>query len=113
MPDAPHPAFAAGQLVTVFRSWRRPGSAEEYDETDAEMERLAHTMPGLVDVKSFAAPDGERVTITTFADEESQRAWREHAAHRAAQQAGRDRFYAGYTLQVAETIRARTFAADP
>ena len=37
------------------------------------MLELALAMPGLVDVKSFAADDGEHVTIATFADEESQR----------------------------------------
>jgi heme-degrading monooxygenase HmoA len=116
MPDAPAPGpdgppFAAGQLVTVFRSRRRSESVDEYAATAAEMFRLVHTMPGLVDAKSFAADDGEHVTIATFADEESQRAWREHAEHRAAQRAGRDRFYADYSLQVCETVRVRTFSA--
>jgi heme-degrading monooxygenase HmoA len=116
MPDASAPApggspFAAGQVVTVFRSRRRAGSADEYAATAAEMFRLAHTMPGLVDVKTFASDDGEHVTIATFADEESQRAWREHAEHRAAQRAGRNRFYAEYSLQVCDTVRVRTFQA--
>jgi heme-degrading monooxygenase HmoA len=116
MPDAPAPGpgdspFAAGQVVTVFRSRRRAGSADEYAATAEEMFRLAHTMPGLVDVKSFASDDGEHVTIATFADEESQTVWREHAEHRAAQRAGRDRFYAEYSLQVCETVRVRTFPA--
>jgi heme-degrading monooxygenase HmoA len=116
MPDASAPApggspFAAGQVVTVFRSRRRAGSADEYAATATEMFRLAHTMPGLVDVKTFASDDGEHVTIATFADEESQRAWREHAEHRAAQRAGRDRFYAEYSIQVCDTVRVRTFQA--
>jgi heme-degrading monooxygenase HmoA len=118
MPDAPAPGpagatppFVAGQVVTVFRSYRRAESADGYAATAAEMFRLVHTMPGLVDVKTFAAEDGEHVTIATFADEESQRAWREHAEHRAAQRAGRDRFYARYSIQVCETVRVRTFSA--
>jgi heme-degrading monooxygenase HmoA len=48
----------------------------------------------------------------TFTDEDSQRAWREHADHRAAQRAGRDRVYATYSLQVCETIRVRSFTAE-
>jgi heme-degrading monooxygenase HmoA len=116
MPDAPAPTpggspFAAGQVVTVFRSRRRAGSADEYAATAVEMFRLARTMPGLVDVKSFASDDGEHVTIATFADEESQRAWHEHAEHRAAQRAGRNRFYAEYSLQVCDTVRVRRFQA--
>ena len=111
-PGPPGPsAFAAGQLVTVFRSRLRPEAVGEYLPTAADVLDLALGQPGLVDVKSFAADDGEHVTIATFADHASQRAWREHAEHRLAQRAGRQRFYAGYTLQVCETVRARTFNA--
>ena len=105
-------AFTPGQVVTVFRSHVRPDALEEYGSTAPAVLDLALGMPGLVDVKSFAAADGEQVTIATFADEESQRAWREHAQHRVAQRAGRDRFYADYTLQVCETVRVRTFRAS-
>jgi len=105
------PAFATGQIVTVFRSRVRPDAVDEYGATAPVILDLALTMPGLVDVKSFAAADGEHVTIATFADEESQRAWREHAEHRVAQQTGRDRLYTEYTLQVCETVRARSFSA--
>lgn len=101
--------FAPGQVVTVFRSRVRPDGADEYLALLPQIRELALSMPGLVDVKSFVADDGERVTIATFADEDSQRAWREHAEHRAAQHAGRDRFYAQYSLQVCETVRARSF----
>ncbi len=110
VPTAGTPAFAVGQLVTVFRSRVRPEAVAEYRATAPTILGLALTMPGLVDVKSFTADDGEHVTIATFADEDSQRAWREHAEHRVAQQAGRDRIYAEYTLQVCETVRARSFS---
>jgi len=111
MPAPAEPHFAAGQIVTVFRSRLRPDAGQAYVDRAGEMERLALSMPGLVEFKSFSAPDGERVTLATFADEASQKAWREQAEHRAAQQEGRDRFYEGYTLQVCETLRARTFPA--
>ncbi len=103
------PQFAPGQVVTVFRSRVRPEAAAEYEARAAEMLALAKTMPGLVDVKSFTADDGEHVTLVTFADAESQRAWREQADHRSAQRAGRDRFYAEYSLQVCECARVRSF----
>jgi heme-degrading monooxygenase HmoA len=102
-------SLAAGQVVTVFRSRLRPEAVDEYEPRATEMFALAHTMPGLVDVKSFTADDGERVTLVTFADAESQRAWREHPDHRLAQQAGRDRFYAEYSIQVCQCTRVRTF----
>jgi heme-degrading monooxygenase HmoA len=111
MGDGAEQPLAAGQVVTVFRSRLRPEAIDEYEPRAAEMFALAHTMPGLVDVKSFTADDGERVTLVTFADPASQRAWREHPDHRLAQQAGRDRFYAEYSIQVCECTRVRTFTS--
>jgi heme-degrading monooxygenase HmoA len=72
---------------------------------------LARSMPGLVEVKSFTADDGERVTLATFRDAASHRAWRDHADHRLAQQAGRERLYAEYSVQVCDCTRVRTFTA--
>jgi heme-degrading monooxygenase HmoA len=107
------PQLAAGQVVTVFRSRLRGEAIDEYGPRAAEMLALAQTMPGLIDVKAFMADDGERVTLVTFADAESQRAWREHPEHRLAQRAGRDRFYAEYSIQVCECTRVSTSAAAP
>lgn len=104
------PPFAPGQVVTIFRNRLRPDGVDDYAPTAAEMSRLARTMPGYVDHKSFTADDGERVTVVTFADEASQTAWRDHVEHRAAQRAGRRRFYAEYTLQVATCTTAHVFA---
>lgn len=99
------PEFSAGQIVTVFRNRPRAEAADEYGDLAPRILALAQAMPGFVDAKTFTAEDGERVTIATFADEESQRGWREQADHRAAQRAGRDRIYADYTIQVCRTLR--------
>jgi heme-degrading monooxygenase HmoA len=94
--------FAAGQVVTVFRSRLVPGHLEEYAETAARMDELARAMPGYVEHKAFTAEDGERVTLVTFADRASHDAWRTHVEHRVAQRRGRDAFYESYSLQVAD-----------
>ena len=101
--------FAPGQIVTVFRNRLHPDGIAGYGPRADEIEALARSMPGFVEVKSFVADDGERVTISTFADAESVRAWREHPEHRVAQQQGRAEFYASYTIQVCETVRAGEF----
>lgn len=106
------PPFAPGQVMTIFRNRLRPDGVDEYGPTAAEMSRLAQTMPGYVDHKSFTADDGERVTVVTFADEESQAAWRRQVDHRAAQRRGREAFYAAYTLQVGTCTTAHVFTAD-
>lgn len=101
--------FAPGQVVTVFRSRLRPDAGHGYADTAAEMVGLATAMPGFVDAKTFVADDGERVTIATFADDAAEGAWRDHPDHRLAQQAGRDRFYGEYSIQVCTTVRTSRF----
>ncbi|HWE55088.1 MAG TPA: antibiotic biosynthesis monooxygenase [Acidimicrobiales bacterium] len=102
--------FRSGQIVTVFRSRLRTDNQDAYREHSAQIAALAETMPGLVDVKAFTASDGERVTIVTFADHEAQDGWRRHTDHLDAQRKGRSDYYAEYSIQVAETVRATQFA---
>lgn len=106
------PEFGTGQIVTVFRSRLRPERSAAYQEHAARMAALAATMPGLVDVKAFIADDGERVTIVTFADQAAQDAWRGQADHLDAQRRGRSDYYAEYSIQVAETVRASRFERE-
>jgi heme-degrading monooxygenase HmoA len=96
-------------ILTIFRNRLRPEHAEEYGDVVTRMAELARTMPGYLSHKTFAAPDGERVTIVEFADEESQRAWREHPGHREAQRLGRERFYKEFRIQVCRVERGHEF----
>ena len=97
-------------IVVLFRSKLVPtASTDGYDEMAQEMDDLARTMPGFIDVKSFKAEDGERLTIVWWQDQETLRAWREQARHRVAQRTGRERWYEYYKLEVAEVIRANNF----
>ena len=95
-------------LVVLFRSKLVP-EPEGYAEMAQEMETLARSMPGFVDVKSFKAEDGERLTVVWWEDEATLRAWRTHARHLVAQQAGRERWYEYYDMDVAEVKRHKRF----
>lgn len=95
-------------LVVLFRSKLVP-QPDGYAEMAQEMLETARSMPGFVDVKAFKADDGERLTLVWWQDEETLRAWRTHARHLVAQQAGRERWYEYYDLEVAEVIRSRHF----
>ena len=97
-------------IVVLFRSKLVPtASTDGYDDMAKEMDYLARTMPGFVDVKSFMAEDGERLTVVWWQDEETLRAWREQARHRVAQRTGRERWYEYYKMDVAEVIRTNNF----
>jgi heme-degrading monooxygenase HmoA len=91
----------SSQIVTVFRNRLRPEAAGDYGVLAPHILELATAMPGFLDATTFAAADGERVTIVTFADQSSHNAWRDHPEHRAAQRRGIDEFYETYSIQVA------------
>jgi heme-degrading monooxygenase HmoA len=110
--DAKRPPFAAGQVVTVFRSRRCDEAESEYQQVSAEMQAAARSVPGFVDFKSFSADDGERVSLVTFASLEAHRVWRNDPRHRQAQERGRTAFYLGYSIQVGECTHVSQWSRD-
>jgi heme-degrading monooxygenase HmoA len=98
----------ARMIVVLFRS-KLVDSPDGYDAMAEEMDALARTMPGFIDVKAFRADDGERLTLVWWESEETLKVWREAARHRVAQQTGRERWYEYYKMDVAEVVRSKTF----
>lgn len=101
-----------GQVITVFRSRLAATGAEAYTEHAERISALARMMPGYVEHKVFSAPDGERVTLVTFADRPSHDAWRDHPQHRAAQRAGVAAYYDEYSIAVGTVESASAFRRD-
>lgn len=103
-PETAHP------VVTLFLS-RLLAAAEAngYGELAAAMEPRARQMPGFVEFKTFAAPDGERVSLVVFDTVAHHEAWRDDPEHRSAQRRGRADFYAEYTILVCSELRRRHF----
>ena len=99
-------------ILTVFRNRLRPDAADAYGALAPQILDLARSMPGFVDAKTFSAPDGERVTVVTFADRPSHDAWRDHPDHRAAQRRGIAEFYSDYSIQVATIAYDHRFHHD-
>ena len=99
-------------VITIFRNRLRDGAAAEYGPMAVEMTALAEAMPGFVDAKTFSHPDGERVTVVTFADRASHDAWRLHPAHQDAQRRGIEEFYGTYSIQVGDVTYAHDFMRE-
>ena len=97
------------RIITIFRSRLNPDAQAAYMPVTECMTKLAQTMPGYIDAKTFSAVDGERVTIVTFADRASHNAWRDHPEHRSAQVRGRQEFYQSYSIQVGEETYCNEF----
>ena len=58
-------------VIAIFRARVREDRAEEYFRRAQEMADIARAMPGFVSFKSYAAPDGERVSIHEWASAEA------------------------------------------
>jgi heme-degrading monooxygenase HmoA len=102
--------FRPGQVVTVFRSRLNAQHEAAYEQDAPVIHSLAASMPGFVDAKTFCAPDGERVTVVTFSDMDSQLAWKRQADHVAAQERGRSTYYSEYSIQVCQALRVDRFS---
>ena len=89
-------------ILTVFRSRLRPEHLDEYHAVAERIHALAMSMTGFVSIKTFAADDGERVSIVEFATRQAHDAWRDHPEHVEAQRLGREKFYSEYSIQVCE-----------
>jgi heme-degrading monooxygenase HmoA len=104
--------FAIGQVVTVFRSRLRDEPHADYESLNERLAARAASLGGLVEIKSFASDDGERVTVVTFEDRSSHDRWASDPVHRDAQRLGRESVYATYSIQVASCTRAVEFEAS-
>ena len=96
-------------IVVVFRSRVKPGHDDELNELGARMYDLASRMPGFVSYRDYQATDGEAVAVVEFESLETLKAWREHPEHKAAQVAGRERFFESYRIQVCRVERDYAF----
>jgi heme-degrading monooxygenase HmoA len=90
-------------LVVIFRARVRQFDAE-YSRVAARMRELALGQFGCLEFHAVTEGDDE-VALSYWPDEQSIRAWRNHPEHVLAQQAGRDRWYESYSVQVAEVTR--------
>lgn len=103
--DAEPPYYAV-----IFTS-RRTGEDEEgYAAMDDRLMELAVHQPGFLGIESANSDIG--ITVSYWRDEASIAAWRRDAEHRMGQQAGRDRWYAHYSVRIARVERAYDFHCD-
>jgi heme-degrading monooxygenase HmoA len=99
-------------VVVVFRITLRPDAlTSEYEEAAGRMVELVSTMPGFVGM-DYGRTDGGELVIARFDSHDALDAWREHPEHKATQQLGRERFFAGYQIEVCETVRSYGWEAE-
>ena len=96
-------------VVILFRSRLTSEAGADYKDLDAELSETVKSQDGFVDVKSFSAADGERLTVVWWRDQESLAKWKALPRHAEAQRAGRQKWYEYYKMDVAEIVRVSNF----
>lgn len=91
------------RFVVVFRAQARALDAD-YSAMATQMRELALTQFGCLDFTAATEGDQE-IAVSYWPDEASIRAWKQHTDHLAAQQLGRERWYAAYSVEIAEVKR--------
>ena len=98
-------------FVVIFRATARALDAE-YSAMAAQMRELALTQFGCLDFS--AVTEGEQeIALSYWPDEASILAWKQHTDHLAAQKLGRERWYASYSVEIAEVTRRYRHPAAP
>jgi heme-degrading monooxygenase HmoA len=93
-------------IVLVRTKLRDDADRVAYDALNEDMYRLVQSMPGFIGAAGYTSPDGEDVGVIRFASLEALAAWRDHPEHVAVQLRGRAEFYAAYTIEVCQVVRA-------
>jgi heme-degrading monooxygenase HmoA len=103
----------AAMVVIVFRTRLKDGIDEQALTALGErMFEIASAMPGFISYKDFAAADGENVSIVEFDSLETLIAWRDNPEHLAAQEHGRQKYFASYQVQICAPVRSYRFDAS-
>lgn len=91
--------------VVIFSSLRREAD-DGYAETAQQLFDEVKKVEGFLGVETARAANGFGITTAYFADEAAIARWREDARHKLAQEHGKSRWYAHYSVRVARVERA-------
>jgi heme-degrading monooxygenase HmoA len=92
-------------VAVIFSSVRTGDDPDGYARTADRMEELAARQPGYLGIESARGADGFGITVSYWATAAAARAWKQVAEHLAAQELGRERWYATYRVRIAEVAR--------
>jgi heme-degrading monooxygenase HmoA len=94
-------------IAIIFEVWPADGHKGDYLELAARLKVELERMDGFISVERFQSltdPD-KLLSLSFWRDEAAVAAWRQYAAHRAAQAAGRAGIFRDYRLRVAAVVR--------
>lgn len=94
-------------IAVIFEVWPKDGRMDQYLDIAGKLRARLEAIDGFVSVERFESlsEPGKILSLSFFRDEEAVAAWRNTAAHRAAQATGREAIFSDYRLRVAEVLR--------
>ena len=97
--------FPVGSTAVIFAAQRSGQDTAGYAHASDAMDRLAAQQPGFLGMDHASSADSLGITVSYWADDACARTWRDNPDHKAARDAGRERWYSSYTLHVAQIER--------
>ncbi len=98
--------YLNGTIAVIFVNQRTGNDDAGYQLAATAMEILAKAQNGYCGIDSVRNVDGSGITISYWQNDEAAIAWRDHPEHAAIRDAGRDRWYASYSLHVSKIERS-------
>ena len=94
-------------IAVLFEVRPKPEGRRDYLDLAARLRSELEGIDGFLSVERFQSltDEGKLLSLSFWRDEAAVQAWRRHAAHRAAQAAGRSGLFADYRLRVAQVLR--------
>ena len=94
-------------IVVIFEVRPADGQSDAYLDHAARLRAALEGMDGFISVERFQSltDPAKLLSLSFWRDEAAVQGWRNHAAHRATQAAGRAGVFADYRLRVAEVKR--------
>lgn len=94
-------------IAVIFEVTPAEGRQQAYLDIAASLRAALEQIDGFISVERFQSlsQPGKMLSLSFFRDEAAVQQWRQLEAHRAAQQAGRERLFADYRLRIASVVR--------
>ena len=94
-------------IAVIFEVEPAAGHKDAYLGIAATLRAELQEIDGFISVERFQSITNPQkmLSLSFFRDEAAVRAWRNLPSHRAAQEAGRSKLFAGYRLRVTQVLR--------
>lgn len=94
-------------IAVIFEVWIAPERQQDYLSIAARLKPELERMDGFISIERFQSlsEGGKLLSLSFWRDEDSVKAWRNHADHRKAQAAGRESIFRDYRLRIVSVLR--------